>query len=84
MDNFTAENVKEFLESWGLHFDTHDGESSNIPYPQVYSRMKTDAGDVGGDKLSKFVSRITDTTDGQTYLNPTSWDEVSEAWNTFQ
>ncbi len=78
--SFTFENVKEFLTSWGLHFDTPNEESNDIPYPQVYERMKTDAGDVGGDKLQKFVSTITDTTDGRTYLTPDTWEEVEEAW----
>lgn len=84
MDNFTSQNVQEFLESWGLHFDTPTGDSNDIPYPEVYVRMKLDASDVGGDKLSKFVSSITDTTDGRTYLTPTSWSEVTAAWETFQ
>lgn len=83
MDNLTSDNVKEFLESWGLHFDTPTGDSSDIPYPWVYVRMKDDALKIGGDKLSKFVSRITDTTDSCTYLTPTSWEEVSAAWETF-
>ena len=78
--NFAFDNVKEFLTSWGLHFDTPEGESNDIPYPQVYERMKTDAGDVGGDKLQKFVSSITDTTDGRTYLVPDNWEEIEEAW----
>jgi hypothetical protein len=78
--SFTFENVKEFLTSWGLHFDTPDGESNDIPYPQVYERMKTDAGDVGGDKLQKFVSSITGTTDSRTYLVSDSWEELETAW----
>lgn len=79
--SFTADNVREFLESWGLHFDTPDGDSSNIPYPQVYERMRRDAGDVGGIELQRFVSRITDTTDGETYLTVESWEELAEAWD---
>ena len=74
-------NVKEFLTSWGLHFDTPNGDSNDIPYPHVYERMRTDAGDVGGDKLQKFVSSITDTTDSRTYLTAYSWKEVEEAWD---
>lgn len=73
------EEVKAFLESWGLHFDTPDGYS-DIPYPQVYERMKTDAGNVGGSQLQKFISCNTDTTDGRTYLCALSWEEVQEAW----
>lgn len=79
--SFTFTNVKEFLTSWGLHFDTPNGDSNDIPYPHVYERMKTDAGDVGGDKLQLFVSTITDTTDGRTYLKPMSWHEVEIRWN---
>jgi len=77
-------DVKEFLTSWGLHFDTPNGDSNDIPYPQVYERMRADAGDVGGDKLQKFVSSITDTTDGRTYLKPFSWEEVEEAWDSLE
>ncbi len=78
---FTFVNVKEFLTSWGLHFDTPNGDSNDIPYPHVYERMRVDAGDVGGDKLQKFVSSITDTTDGRTYLKPFTWKEVEEVWD---
>jgi hypothetical protein len=77
--NFQA--VKEFLESWGLHFDTPGGESSTVPYPAVYHRVRVDATQVGGEKLSKFVGRITDTTDGETYLAANSWKDIEEAWN---
>jgi hypothetical protein len=77
---FSFSNVKEFLTSWGLHFDTPNGDSNDIPYPQVYERMKEDAGDVGGDKLQQFVSSITDTTDSRTYLKPFSWKDIEEAW----
>jgi hypothetical protein len=42
--------------------------------------MKTDAGDVGGDKLQKFVSSITGTTDSRTYLVSDSWEELETAW----
>jgi hypothetical protein len=73
-------NVKEFLTSWGLHYDTQNGDSNDIPYPQVYDRMKVDAGDVGGDRLQQFVSSITDTTDSRTYLKPMSWQQVQDAW----
>ena len=82
MQKLTFQNVKDFLVSWGMHFDSRDGESTNIPYPQVYERMKEDAGDVGGSELQRFISRITDTTDGETYLVPESWDYIEEFWNT--
>lgn len=74
------QDVKKFLESWGLHFDTPYGESNDIPYPQVYLRVRDDAIKVGGDKLSKFVGQITDTTDSRTYLTPSSWQEIEAAW----
>jgi len=67
-----------------MHFDTPDQESSNIPYPQVYERMKSDAREVGGEKLARFVSRITDTTDGQTYLTADSWSGITKLWNKFE
>lgn len=80
--NFDA--VKNFLESWGMGFDTPDGDSSTLPYPEVYIRLRNDAEmlDPSGE-LSKFVGRITDTTDSQTYLTLTSWDEIEEFWNSF-
>lgn len=78
--SFTFENVKEFLTSWGLHFDTPNGDSNDIPYPQVYERMRVDAGDVGGVELQTFISSITDTTDGRTYLKPFNWDEIQKDW----
>lgn len=77
--NFSA--VRAFLESWGLGFDTPDGESSTIPYPAVYHRMQREAKKVGGEELSEFVSRITDTTDSQTYICFDSWDEMREFYN---
>lgn len=73
-------NVKEFLTSWGLHYDTPNGDSNDIPYPHVYERMRFDAGDVGGPELQMFVSSITDTTDGRTYLKPFNWDEIQKIW----
>ena len=82
----TFEQVKEFLVSWGLHFDTPDGDSSNIPYPQVYLRMFQDVGNVfvGTDAVDvgMFVGISTDTTDGETYLFY-SWEELEEEWNAF-
>lgn len=77
--NFSG--VKAFLESWGLGFDTPDGESSNIPYPAVYHRMQVDAKSVGGEELSNVISRMTDTTDSQTYLTAEDWDEIEEAYD---
>lgn len=74
-------SVKEFLTSWGLHFDTPNGDSNDIPYPQVYERMRVDAGDVGGDELQKFISTITDTTDSRTYLTVYNWEQAEEAWD---
>lgn len=77
--NFSG--VRAFLESWGLGFDTPDGESSTIPYPPVYHRMQSEAKKVGGEELSRFISRVTDTTDSQTYLSADSWDEIRSAYN---
>ena len=76
--------VRSFLESWGLHFDTPDGTSNDIPYPQVYHRMKADAvSRLDGSILSQFISSITDTVDGRTYLTCNSWNEVEKAWSDF-
>ena len=83
-NELNATAVKLFLESWGLHFDTPDGESTDIPYPQIYGRMKDDALETGGEKLSKFVSSITGTVDGRTYLVPNTWVEIDEAWKSFK
>ena len=79
-----TKQVQEFLTSWGLHFDTPTGDSTNIPYPQIYERMKEDAHYEGGKKLQRFISCNTDTTDGETYLTLTSWNEVAAAWNDFE
>lgn len=72
-----------------MHFDTPDGESTNIPYPQVYERMRADVINIPQIKLDvevnlikKFISRITDTTDGETYLTCHTWPEIEDAWNT--
>jgi hypothetical protein len=79
----TPDLLQSFLESWGLSFDTPDGDSSNIPYPAVYQRMRDDATQVYGEHFSKFLGRITDTTDSETYLTPISWDEVKMAWEDY-
>jgi hypothetical protein len=88
----TFKQVKEFLVSWGMHFDTPEKDSSTIPYPQVYGRMKDDATNdlykagrsvKDGERLAQFISRITDTTDGQTYLNLPNWTEVEKVWKAF-
>jgi hypothetical protein len=71
--------VKEFLISWGLHYDTPNGDSNDIPYPQVYERMMMDTENVDEEGLDDFISSITDTTDGRTYLKPVSWKEVQKA-----
>jgi len=75
------QDVKLFLESWGLHYETESGESNDIPYPQVYTRMQADAFEDGGPELMQFIERITDTTDGHTYLTAASWTEIEAAWN---
>lgn len=80
--NFDA--VKLFLESWGMGFDTPDGDSSTLPYPAVYHRMKDDARMFDPSmELHDFIGRITDTTDSQTYLTLESWDEIEEYWNSY-
>jgi hypothetical protein len=78
--DFLFQDVKLFLESWGLHFDTPDGDSNDIPYPQVFTRMMADAFEEGGKKLAHFVNNITDTTDSRTYLKANSWREIEAAW----
>lgn len=78
------DQVEDFLGSWGLHFDTSEGGSNDIPYPQVYDRMQADAKvqDPSGD-LSEFISQMTDTTDGRTYLTVESPTELGSAWYEF-
>lgn len=79
----TFDQFKEFLISWGLSFDTPDGDSSTIPYPAVFSRMMDDALARGGQKLTDFVNSITDTMDGQTYLLFPIWENIHEAWSKY-
>ena len=81
----TFQEVREFLTSWGMHFDTPEGESNDIPYPQVYIRMRDSAShrDPTG-KLGRFISLSTDTTDSRTYLTFGSWDQMEESWNDFK
>jgi len=81
--NLQFQHVKDFLESWGLHFDTPDGESTNIPYPQVYERMRGDLRAHFKNNhvlVGRFISRITDTTDGETYLAANTWGEIERSW----
>jgi hypothetical protein len=75
------DQVENFLSSWGLHFDTPDEDSNDIPYPQVYGRMLIDAKvqDPSGD-LSAFIQQVTETTDGRTYLTVESSTELGSAW----
>lgn len=79
--------IKSFLVSWALHFDTPDEVTSAIPYPQIYCRMKDDVLKVfpgeNGKNLSEFISRNTETTDGETYLCPANWNELKKNWNKF-
>ena len=78
----TFDRVKDFLESWGLHFETNDEEcSTTIPWPQVYSRMCDDAIKVGGMELRSFIGHITDTMEGKTYLAYGDWEEIEEQWD---
>ena len=77
----TFQKLKEFMESWALHFDTPNGDSNDIPYPEVYDRMRDDADKVLGKKASNFIGSITDTTDGRTYLTPCSWEEIETLYN---
>jgi len=75
------QQVREFLESWGLGFDTPTGDSSTIPYPSVYHRMRIDAEAQYGYELSKFISSITNTMESQTYLAYDNWAAVEIDWN---
>jgi hypothetical protein len=73
--------VREFLESWGLHFDTPDQVSTSVPF-DTYQLIRADAIQVGGMELQKFVSCITDTTDGETYISMGSnWGKIEEFYN---
>jgi hypothetical protein len=73
----------DFLTSWGLHFETPEGESNDIPYPHVYLRMRADAEMSYGEEFSNFCGMVTETTDGRTYLTVSSWDELEEEYNKF-
>ena len=82
------QQVRDFLTSWGMHFDTPEKDSTTIPYPQVYGRMRADVGNVWASpvdirEMLRFISRITDTTDGQTYLVVDSWDEMENFFDSF-
>lgn len=72
-------DVSSFFESWGLHFDSQDGDSTDIPYPQVYERMRLDAKSKDND-LYEFAGLICQTTDGRTYLNVCSIEELEQEW----
>lgn len=63
----------QFLESWGLHFDTPDGGPTTIPYPQVFIRMINDARPLGGDKLVDLVKESLNTIDGETFIRLVKW-----------
>lgn len=77
-------NVIQFLQSWGLHFDTLNGESSVVSYAQVYLPMLYDANKQGGKRLQKFISNITNTVEDQTYLEPDTAEEIQKLWEGFQ
>lgn len=72
----TFQDVQKFLKSWGLDPTTE----SNIPYPEVYTRMCNEAYEVGGDKLEAYISSITDTTDSQTYIALETWLACEQYW----
>jgi hypothetical protein len=81
--NLNTTAVKLFLESWGLHYDTYNNLSNDIPYPQIYERMQNDALETGGKKLSDFIGAITITMDGRTRLTLLDWAEIDELWEKF-
>ncbi len=66
--------LQAWLESWGLSPD----DDHSIPYPTVYQKMLNDS---ANEQVRNFIPKVTDTTDGQTYLNVGSWDELWEEWN---
>jgi hypothetical protein len=74
------DQVKTFIESWGL---TPENEWLTLPYPTVYQRMRDDATKQYGEKFSKFLGRITETTDSQSYLTDDSWESVEESWEEY-
>jgi hypothetical protein len=80
MSKLSFQTVSDFLESWGLHYDTPNGESSCIPYPQVYARMCQDASNTDL-ALREVISVVTNTTDGQTYLRADSYEQLEEIVN---
>lgn len=77
--DMTFDQVKEFMTSWGYHFDTPDGEANDL-IVRVFEHMKADALSEGGSKLKEFIEYITDTTDGRAYMTVDNWDEVQKTW----
>ncbi len=81
-------DVKEFLTSWGLHFDTPTWESNDIPFPQVYDRMMSDAIRVGAQLKSKnnfsyFIALETNVAYCRAHLRAENWNDLKKAWKKF-
>lgn len=75
----SASKVIDFLKSWGL-----DAEDDNASLSSsTYSKMIDEASKVGGKALCSFLASIVDATDGEFYINVTTWEEVTEAWENF-
>ena len=75
----TSEQFVDYLRSWGLHFDTEDGESSEIPY-EILGRITSEC----DPTLARNIIRATNTTDGNTYLRASSQSELEAnfvEWN---
>jgi hypothetical protein len=71
------EQVKEFFLSWGM--DVSDEWKNQIAYAN-YPKLRDDATRRYGSDFGKFVSRITETTDSQTYVCAYSWDVLETSW----
>jgi hypothetical protein len=74
-----SNEVIDFLRSWGLDAEDDDASISE----SVYRKMLAEAANVGKDKLQSFCEAMIDATDGDFYINVTTWQEVSEAWKAF-
>ncbi len=70
--------LKEFCLLWG--FDIEDDEHNCLPY-SLLPKMLKDAKEKYGERFCIFMNRITDTTDGFTYIRDNVGNALPEACN---
>jgi hypothetical protein len=85
----TRNELKEFCLMWSL--DIEDDDHNCLPYT-LLPKMLEDAKAKHGTRFSMFMSDITDTTDGWTYIKYfdgseafpiKSWDTLFQAWRLY-